>query len=89
MRATIKASRRAGQTRRNGKIRTGSRAVARAFTGAKLWLGQPVSFPAQGTQGDAAEITGTNVVYLWAASVLLQHGDNDLIKELSRAVCRS
>ena len=64
-----------GQTRRNG-----SRAVARAFVGAKLWLEKPAEFPAQGTQQEACEIAGSNTMYLWAAGILLEHGDAELIR---------
>ena len=78
MNGTNRPPRLAGQTRR--QVRNGRRrAAVRAFAGARLWLGRSIS---PKTQAEAADMVGSNSVYLIAASILLWHDDGDLIEDV-------
>jgi hypothetical protein len=66
--------------RRRAQIRHGHRRAAlQGITAAKLWLKAPITAP---TQAAAAEMTGSNIAYVRAASILVQYGDADLIADV-------
>jgi hypothetical protein len=77
MHGVLKPARTAGQRRPRRQIRKGRRRAAlQAIAAARLWLKLPI--PAS-TQAEAAEMTGSNIAYLRAASILIQYGDAGFI----------
>jgi hypothetical protein len=62
------------------QIRRGQRrAAVQALTAAKLWLGVPIPAP---TQTEAAVMAGSNLAYLKAAAIVIEHGDESLIAQV-------
>jgi hypothetical protein len=62
---------------RRYRSRQHKHAIERAFTGAKLYMGLPVGAPT--TQRAAADLVGSTINYVVAATTILQSEDQDLI----------